>query len=178
MKITIIRHARVDYLFPKGFRTAGQIEASKQYNTSLIVNDGIYTIRTDAPVFISTLRRSYDTAEKIFGKKEFIKTGLLDEVPLVPFINANVWLPASIWDICGRFAWNFRKGKQPERKVQTRARADQAIDLMEKSGQECFAVSHAFFMHTLFRQLRKRGYRSKAFSWNFKNLQQFQFVRD
>jgi broad specificity phosphatase PhoE len=178
MKITIIRHARVDYPFPKGCRPSGQIEAFKQYNISPIVNEGIYTIHTDSPIFISTLRRSFDTAEKVFGKKEFIRTGLLDEVPIMPFINANVWLPSTVWDICGRLAWTFRNGKQPERKAQTRARADQAIDMMEKSGQDCFAVSHAFFMHTLFRQLRKRGYRSKLSSWNIKNLQQFHFVRE
>ncbi|MBN1891325.1 MAG: phosphoglycerate mutase family protein [Clostridiales bacterium] len=175
MKITVIRHARVDFDFPRTSKPDEQIEASRAYNDSPIDYSGMKRIENDDVVFVSTLSRSAQTAKALFGEKEFIRSELFSEVPLAPFTRMNIRLPSVVWDICGRFAWNFRSGRQPEHKLETRKRADRAIDLIEEVGKDCYVVSHAFFMRTLFRQLRKRGYRTHSdFGW-IDNLQQFVF---
>lgn len=181
MKITIIRHAKVDYCFPSGFKPEGQIEAAKIYDNSPVIKAGVYSIKTSAPVFVSKLRRSRDTAILIFGDRDFIESDLFNEVPLFPFTRMKIWLPDFVWDIGGRFSWNFRGGYQPELKPETRKRADKAIDLLETASltgvNECYLVTHAFYMHTLFRQLRKRGYVSGSSFYKIDNLQQFVFTK-
>lgn len=181
MKITIIRHAKVDFHFPYGFKPEGQIAAADQYDSAPIIKAGAYSIRTVAPVFVSKLRRSRDSALLIFGDREFIESDLFNEVPLLPFTNKNIWFPDFVWDIGGRLSWFFYGENQPELKPETRKRADKAIDLLEKAEltgvKECYLVSHAFFMHTLFRQLRKRGYSSNSSRLRIDNLQQFVFTK-
>jgi len=181
MKITIIRHAKVDFHFPYGFKPEGQIAAAHQYDCAPICKAGAYSISTVVPVFISKLRRSRDSALLIFGDREFIASDLFNEVPLLPFTNKKIWFPDFVWDIGGRLSWNFSAGNQPELKPATRNRADMAIDLLEKAElagmKECYVVSHAFFMHTLFRQLRKRGYSSNSARLRIDNLQQFVFKK-
>lgn len=180
MKITIIRHAKVDYHFPYAVNPEGQIIAAMQYDAAPIKKVGAYQINTDLPVYISKLRRSRDTALLIFGDREYIESGLFDEVPLVPFTRLKLQLPVFIWDIFGRLCWIF-PGNQPESKPETQKRADKAIDLLETTElagrKECYLISHAFFMHTLFRQLRKRGYSSDFVRLRIENLQQFVFTK-
>lgn len=181
MKITVIRHAKVDYRFPRWLRPEGRDEAADLYDTSPIVKEGAYSIRTSAPVFISKLRRSRDTAHMLFGDREFIESELFNEVPMLPFTRMRISLPTMLWDIAGRMSWFFSGASQPEWKPETRKRADLAIDLletvMESGAEECYLVSHAFFIHTLFRQLRKRGYASDVHSLKIDNLQRFVFTK-
>jgi broad specificity phosphatase PhoE len=176
MRITLIRHARVDFVFPKSFGPAGQIEASRGYNESPIDPSGITRIETDDAIFISELRRSRETAQVMFGDRPMIRSELFNEVPLVPFTSANIRLPALVWDVFGRIAWIFRKGSQPERKAQTRARADRAIDRIEEVGRDCYVITHAFFLRTLFRQLKKRGYTTDSRLGMIQNLERFVFT--
>lgn len=181
MKITVIRHAKVDYCFPRSLTPEGRIAAADLYDTSPVIKVGAYPIHTSAPVFVSKLRRSRDTARMLFGDRELIESELFNEVPLLPFTRRHVRLPDLVWDIAGRLSWLFSGASQPERKPETRKRADSAIDLMETAMQsgaeECYLVSHAFFMHTLFRQLRKRGYDSAPHFLKIDNLQRFVFTK-
>ncbi len=178
MKITIIRHARVDFVFPKSFRPEGQIAASRDYNESPIDPSGIERISTNDAIFISELRRSRETAQVMFGDRPFIQSDLFNEVPLVPFTRLNIRLPAIGWDVLGRIAWIFKKGSQPEMKAQTKERADRAIDLIEEVGKDCFVISHAFFIRTLFKQLQRRGYTTGSKRGFIKNLDRFVFVKE
>ncbi|MDD3959636.1 MAG: histidine phosphatase family protein [Clostridiaceae bacterium] len=177
MRITIIRHARVDFVFPGSFGPQGQIEASRGYNESPIDPSGIKRVETDDAIFISALRRSRETAHAMFGERAMIRSELFNEVPLGPFTRVNVRLPALVWDVFGRIAWFFRNGSQPERRMQTRERADRAIDLIEEVGRDCYVITHAFFMRTLFRQLRKRGYTTASRMGMIKNLEGFIFEK-
>ena len=176
MRITIIRHARVDFVFPGSFGPQGQIEASRGYNESPIDPSGIKPVETDDAVFISELRRSRETAQVMFGDRPMICSELFNEVPLVPFTSVNIRLPALVWDVFGRIAWNFKNGNQPEQKAQTRARADRAIDRIEEVGRDCYVITHAFFIRTLFRQLRKRGYTTASRMGMIQNLEHFEFT--
>lgn len=177
MRITVIRHARVDFVFPKSFKPEGQIAASRGYNESPINPSGIERISTDDAVFISELRRSRETAQVMFGDRPFIQSDLFNEVPLVPFTRLNLRLPALVWDVFGRIAWIFKEGSQPERKAQTRERADKAIDLIEEVGKDCFVITHAFFIRTLFRQLQRRGYTTGSKMRFIRNLESYVFVK-
>ena len=178
MKITVVRHARVDFVFPKYYRPEGQIAASRGYNESPIDPSSIERVSTDDAVFISELRRSRETAQGMFGDRPFIQSELFNEVPLAPFTRMNIHLPSLVWDVFGRLAWNFRKGSQPERKAQTRERADLAIDMIEEVGQDCYVITHAFFIRSLFRQLKKRGYTTGSKMGFIKNLERFVFVKE
>ncbi len=178
MRITVIRHARVDFVFPKSFGPEGQIEASRGYNESPIDPSGIQRIETGDAIYISELRRSRETALAMFGDRPMIRSELLNEVPLLPFTRANIRLPSLVWDIFGRIAWNFRKGSQPEKKAQTRARADRAIDRIEEEGRDCYVITHAFFIRTLFRQLKKRGYKTDSRMGMIQNLERFVFTKN
>lgn len=175
--ITVIRHAKVDFIFPRSYGPQGQIEASRAYNECPIDISGIETIETDAKIFVSTLPRSEATALIMFKDRPLIRSGLFDEVPLAPFTRRNIRLPSILWDVIGRFLWNFRNGGQPETRSDTDMRADRAIDLMESTGEDCYLVSHAFFMRTLFRRLRKRGYRSASRFGLIHNLSRFVYEK-
>ncbi len=181
MKINVIRHAKVDYRFPSRLSPEEQIEAAQLYDTSPIIKEKAFSIVTSAPVFISKLRRSRDTALLLFGDRDFIESELFNEVPLMPFARMNIRFPDWLWDIGGRLSWFFSGATQPERKPETRKRADKAIELMESvmegGAEECYLITHAFFMHTLFRQLRKRGYGSDSHSLKIDNLQRFIFTK-
>ena len=177
MRITVIRHARVNFVFPGSFGPEGQIEASRGYNESPIDPSGIKRIETEDAIFISELRRSLETARVMFGDRPMIRSGLFNEVPLAPFTRINIRLPALVWDVLGRIAWNFRKGSQPERKAQTRERADRAIDQIEEVGRDCYVITHAFFIRTLFRQLKKRGYTTDSRMGMIENLERFVFIK-
>ena len=177
MRITVIRHAKVNYIFPKKCGPEGALHAFSQYDRAPIIEKDIDPIQTQDNIFVSTLERSKRTAELIFGKRSFVRSSLFNEVKITPFTRRNVRLHSYTWDVVGRLCWLFRKGGQLEYRKETRKRADQAIDLIESYGDDAYVISHAFFMHTLFRQLKKRGYKGPPRGFHIKNLQSYEYIK-
>lgn len=173
MNITIIRHAKVKY--KKKFWCTSQEfnEICSNYNISPIDNSNKYNIKTDKPIYVSGLQRTYDTAKLIFCKNNFIKMDELNEVPISAFISKSIKLPIILWWVLGRFQWFINSKQQPETRNDTCKRVKKVIDFLEKQNQDCFVVCHACYMKVLLKELKHRGYIGNCLTMNIKNLQKF-----
>lgn len=174
MTITIIRHAKVIYEWRDKYTSQGYDNACTEYDSSLIVEDG-YNIKLGSieRIYISELRRTYDTAKNIFGHDNFTSNKLFNEVPIKSFSDINRPIHVAFWNILGRIQWLLNIKRQPETKKQTIQRALAAIDILEKEGLDCCLICHGFFMKVLIKQLEKKGYViQKTRKFSIKNLDQ------
>ena len=119
-------------------------------------------------IFISSLKRTYLTAVQLFGKKNFIKTDLLNEVPINAFMKTKRKIHTSIWNFIARFLWYLDSPTQKEPISKSKERSNKAIDFIEANSKGAFVVTHGFMMIVLIKQLKKRGYK-------FSTLKRFAF---
>jgi len=173
MVITIIRHAKVQFQWNSLSNSNEYRDACISYDTSPI----IHTVSKERPklsnnqsIFISKMQRTYDTANLLFDNPQFKITPLLNEVPLSPFINTKLKLPLFLWDICGRLQWYFNCKTQSETRRQTYLRARQAINLIKKENRDCILITHAFFMLTLIKVLKRNGFQIHKRNLRINNL--------
>ena len=122
-------------------------------------------------VYISSLKRTRDTAEQLFGSIELVETELLNEVPLKSFCDSKVLLPLWIWNIVGRIQWMFGSDRQDEVRTDTKRRADMLIAELIHKNSDCILISHGFFMKTLVQELRKQDFVINKGKLRFKNLE-------
>ena len=101
-------------------------------------------------------------------------------------MDLNIPLPTIIWTMMARIQWFYDSDRQFETKKQTKARAEALIDLLESKQntdykKSCSLVSHGFFMLTLHRRLKRRGYKLKGIPRHsdegYRNLQSFHASR-
>lgn len=158
MKVTIIRHGKVNMQWQKSYNSEGFDSDCKKYDESHIFP--IERCTDDFQViYISELMRTYETAKYLFGEKEFFKTNLLNEVPLKSFIDSRVKLPTWLWNLAGRLQWLFNSSRQLEIKKETIKRADSLILFLEERQDDCVLVTHGFFMRSLVGTFKKKGYK-------------------
>jgi broad specificity phosphatase PhoE len=173
MKITIIRHGKVDMKWPKKCTSAGFDEACARYNEAPIVKIEKTSLENGADViYVSSLSRSKETARSLFGNREFVELPEISEVPLRSFKDTKKSYPLWVWNVLGRGQWLFKNKRTEEDITATRMRANKAIDICEAEGKDCILVTHGFFMKTLLKEMKKRGYSlrgSKRIQFN--NLQ-------
>lgn len=163
MKIIIIRHEKVDMVWPKRCDAALYDSATRDYDICPVIPDKrepVPAIGT-AAVYISALPRTYETACKLFGERAFIKTPLLNEVPMRSFRDTKTVYPLWVWNMMGRIQWFLLKERQPETKADTVFRAREMVRLLEEKGEDCYIVSHGFFMRILLWELKKHGFQVK-----------------
>lgn len=160
MKIIIIRHEKVDMTWEKKYNSVTYDLACNKYDESpIVLSDKEYSKKDDAKtVYISELSRTYETACRLFSKEVFIKTALLNEVPLKSFKDTNKMYPLWIWNFVGRVQWLLESNRQAESKKKTIIRAKEMIKLLEENQEDCYLVTHGFFMRVLIKELKKRGY--------------------
>ena len=161
MKIEIIRHEKVDMSWDKKYNATAYDLACNTYDKSPIILERKSSIKVDSakPIYISELSRAYETACKIFDKTTFYKTALLNEVPLISFKDTNKTYPLWLWNIAGRMQWFWGNKRQPESKNETILRAKKMIKLLEKQGEDCYIITHGFYMRIFIIQLKKQGYK-------------------
>ncbi len=172
MKITIIRHGKVNMQWKKWC-------TSKQFDIECENYDSasIYPVSEDMAgnvsedIYISTLKRSRETATQLFGEKEFLETGLLNEVPLKSCFHCKVKLPLWVWNVGGRMQWLFQRKRQVEKREETQKRADALIEKLVQRNRDCILVSHGFFMRTLLKELKKYGFAVDKEKLGFANLE-------
>lgn len=172
MKITIIRHGKVNMQWKKWC-------TSKQFDIECENYDSasIYPVNEDMAgnvsedIYISTLKRSRETATQLFGEKEFLETGLLNEVPLKSCFHCKVKLPLWVWNVGGRMQWLFQRKRQVEKREETQKRADALIEKLVQMNRDCILVSHGFFMRTLLKELKKHGFAVDKEKLGFANLE-------
>ncbi len=110
-------------------------------------------------IYISTLSRSRDTANRLPVEAPLKETGLINEVPLKSGFDSKKKLPLWFWNITGRLQWVFNASRQAEGSRQTRVRAARFAEILCKDVADCLVVTHGFYMHTLLRELKKAGFR-------------------
>lgn len=176
MKIIIIRHEKVDMEWAAKYNSASFQADCDKYDRCSVVKDPVQTIDVDADkysIYISELIRTYETACKLFGRKDFIKTELLNEVPMRPYKDSDRQIRRQIWNLFGRLQWLWQNRHQPEVRCDSEKRADALIDMLENKGNDCYLVTHGFYMRTIVKMLKKRGYSiSRANKLGIGNLDQ------
>ena len=159
MRAIIIRHGKVDFQWRKW-------STSEQFNKDCKMYDeaAIFSLLSDVPqinyqnIYTSSLQRSRETANQLFGEKDFISTKLLDEVPLCASVTTNKKLPLIFWNVSGRLQWFFNIYSQKECKKETIYRAEQFIEMILRKNNNCIIVTHGFFMHTLLSQMKRQAF--------------------
>jgi broad specificity phosphatase PhoE len=169
MVITIIRHGKVNHTWKKSCTSAEFDEECRLYDIAPIEDMSCARTYKAQKVYISTLDRSYQTARQLFGEKEFAKTALINEVPLSSSFDTKIKLPLWFWNVTGRLQWFYNSKRQIETRKQTRKRAEEFVQELLHSNEDCAIVTHGFFMHTLISVMKKHGFKGDNTSMNYKN---------
>jgi broad specificity phosphatase PhoE len=115
--------------------------------------------------YSSTLIRAKITAQYVY-KEDVVKSDLIRETIIDPIFKSNFKLPYWFWGVGGRFAWYFNYKSQQENKIITEDKARKFVDKLQEdakreSSENILIVTHGFFMYTLQRELKKRGFIGK-----------------
>ncbi len=170
MKIVIIRHAKVDFDW-NGKST------SDMFDSDCIGYDGasIKEIKYKIPlieyrrIYISELSRSRETAEILFPDRDYIVSGLINEVPLRSSFDTKKKMPLWLWNSSGRLQWFMNSARQIEGRNKTRERARQFVTMISNEDTDCAVVTHGFFMHILLREIKKAGFKTNKSSAAYRN---------
>ena len=166
MRIGIIRHFKVNchkilFMTSKEFK-----EWEENYNKSdvIINNVELRGIKWDK-CYSSTLIRAIVTAQHVY-KGNIVKNDLIRETIIDPIFKSNFKLPYWFWAVSGRLAWYFNHKSQEENKILTKDKArkfvETLLDEAKIEGTEnILIVTHGFFMYSLQKELKKRGFIGK-----------------
>lgn len=177
MRITVIRHGKVDISMPQRCSSKEFDRAFYEYDRADICAIETEKRKAEGRVFVSPLSRSRDTAMSLFDCDDFTCLDEIREVPIRSFKDTEKKYRFRTWKIAGRLQWLLGCRRQPETRRDTVKRADRVIDICEEHEQGCILVTHRFFMLTLISRLKKRGYTVSGDSLRIKNLQEITAVR-
>ena len=165
MKIILVRHAKVNMSALPRYTSGGYDEMRREYDRADICPVTEKKLDTKGrPVYVSTLRRSADTAVRLFESPSVTATELLDEVPLRSYKDTDKLLSKTRFDVMGRLQWYFGDPRQPESRRATEERARQFIELLERRDEDAIVVTHSLFMTVLLKQFEKQRYEIKRSS--------------
>ena len=160
MRITIIRHGKVNMKWPEKCSSDGFDRACAEYDFNDIEKIGTTSIEVQADkVYVSKLSRSKNTANVLFPHMEYFEMPEIGEVPLKSFKETQKNLPLWLWNILGRLQWFAGNARQLEKRKETILRANKVVDILEQENSDCVLITHGFFMKTLVKVLKKRGYK-------------------
>lgn len=170
LKVVIIRHAEVDF-------TRSSRCTSKEFDTERCeydrapIKDADYEVPCFKyhRIYISTLPRSRNTANRLFGEAAFKETGLIDEVSLKSSFDTERKMPLWFWNMSGTLQWMFNISRQSEGRSRTRMRARKFVKILCRDGSDCVVVTHGFYMLTLLQEMKKAGFRTSKSRLVFKN---------
>ena len=166
MRIGIIRHFKVNchkslFMTSKEFK-----EWEENYNKSDVIRNNVELrgIKWDK-CYSSTLIRAIVTAQHVY-KGNIVKNDLIRETIIDPIFKSNFKLPYWFWAVSGRLAWYFNHKSQEENKILTKDKARKFVktllDEAKIEGTEnILIVTHGFFMYSLQKELKKRGFIGK-----------------
>ena len=107
---------------------------------------------------MSSLPRTLETAKAVFGEREYIATDLIDEVPISASISTKLKMPFAFWSISCRLQWLFNSKRQKESQKDTIIRAEKFVDGLIAKNEDCAVVTHGFFMITLLKVMKNKGF--------------------
>ncbi len=170
MKIVIIRHAEVDFSW-NGKSTSDMFDSDCIGYDSASIKEIKYRIPLIAykRIYISELSRTKDTAKILFPDRDYIVSGLINEVPLRSSFDTKKKMPLWLWNFSGRLQWFVNSARQTEGRNKTRERAGRFVTMITNENIDCAIVTHGFFMHTLLSEMKKAGFRTNISSVAYKN---------
>ncbi len=170
MKVVIIRHAEVIFRWEKRYTSDGFDRACSEYDAAP-VRSAAYKLPEVSPqtIYISTLRRSLDTARALFPGETYVQTGFVDEVPLRSCFDSSQMMPLWFWNVAGRLQWAWGSTRQAEGYRETRKRARKFIRKLCRDGTDCAVITHGFYMHTLLSEMKKAGFKTDRSRVKYKN---------
>ncbi len=90
MRITIIRHGKVNMKWPKKCSSNDFDKACDEYDRSDLESINITTLdEQNGRVYVSKLLRSINTAKLLFPNKEYYEMSEIGEVPLKSFTDTK-----------------------------------------------------------------------------------------
>jgi len=160
LTITLIRHAKVNYEFKKYCRHSDFEKSCLEYDNSPIFDFLKHNRATTIAntIYISGLRRTYDTSKLLFPDKTPTENKLFDEIPIKAFAPLPFPIPTAVWFGIGRLQWLFGMKKQPEPKKTTKIRVQKAVDILVASGEDVVLIGHGLLMRLLVKELKRRGF--------------------
>ncbi|SFC90417.1 histidine phosphatase family protein [Clostridium uliginosum] len=166
MRIGLVRHFKVN-CEKKAFMTSKEFKDwETDYNNSEVTrNDVKLQGIVWNKCYASTLSRAITTAQDVYSG-DIVKSDLIREVPINPLFKSNLKLPYWFWAVTARFAWYTNHTSQEEQKLHTELNAKNFVDFLESEAQRegsenILVVTHGFFMYTLQKELKKRGFYGK-----------------
>ena len=159
MNIVIIRHGAVDYNIRKWSNSEEVNHDFEAYNHAPIISAKYHVPQGDYKAYyVSSLPRTLETAKTVFGERDYIATDLIDEVPISASISTKLKMPLAFWSISSRLQWLFNSKRQKESRKDTIIRAEKFVDGLILKGEDCALVTHGFFMITLLKVMKNKGF--------------------
>ena len=154
-----MRHAKPDFTWEKSYDSAAFDAACAAYDEAGAdaFSPDVFDAR-DKTIYVSDCRRALETAKAMFPDAEIVTTDLLREVPLRSFRDTTKSLPLWYWNLRGRLQWMRGSARQPETRQETTRRAEAFVDLLEKEDRDAVLITHGFYLTTLLKALRIRGF--------------------
>ena len=160
MKVIIMRHSKVKYIWKKWYTSEEFDKACKEYDRAFVEHtEQNFPHFNHQNIYISTLSRSRETAISIFGQTYLRQTELIDEVPLRSAFDSKIRLPLWFWNFAGRLQWFFNIERQIEGRFNTKKRAKSFVNILFRDGEDAIVITHGFFMHTLLNAFKDKGFR-------------------
>ena len=170
MKVIIMRHSKVKYIWKKWYTSDEFDKACKEYDRSFVEyteqNLPDYNYKN---IYISTLSRSRETPISIFGQTHLRQTELIDEVPLRSAFDSKIRLPLWFWNFAGRIQWFFNIERQSEGRLITKKRAKSFVNMLCRDEEDAIVITHGFFMHTLLNAFKDEDFRYNNLNVYYKN---------
>ncbi len=169
MEVTIIRHGKVNHIWKKKCSSDEFDEECRLYDIAPIEEMSNVAIDDASKIYISTLDRSFQTAKKMYGHRDFYRTELINEVPMKSAFDTRLKIPTWFWRFSGRMQWIFYSKRQPESRRETVRRAERFTQDIIERDEDCVLITHGFFMHTLISVMKKRDFKVRNESAHYKN---------
>jgi len=161
MKIGLVRHFEVSCSHKVLMSSEDFRKWASLYDCSPTKKVDLLMSNTWDKCYCSDLYRAVETANYIY-KGNIIKSELIREVPIAPFMESSIRLPYIFWLMAGRMAWLCSHQSQTETIKQTKERVKRFISsiLEEKN---VLIVTHGFLMVQIQEQLIDRGFSGNSF---------------
>ena len=160
MKITLIRHGKVNMDWKKRYTSAEYDDAWERYDDcDIFPITKHYEVDEDAKVFVTGFKRTQETAKQFLGVDQYeIIESLADEVPLKSYKDSLKRHRRGYMNFRGRLQWYLPSHRQEERRKATFLRAYELIRFLEQQTDDAVVVMHGFFLRAMCFVLKKSGY--------------------
>ena len=166
MTIYLIRHGLVDFDWEKKLTSKEYDKAWSDYDYRPIKPiTKRFEVPEDAKIFVTSYQRTQETARQYLGREDFtiVPDGMADEVPLVSYKDSEKARRVWKMNVRGRIQWYTHGKRQPEWRRNSLERANKLLDYLEAQDAETVVVVfHGFFLRTVSRALRLRGYKQEG----------------